>query len=187
MARDNRGEASAAGHLLEVGEFYLYRHGPSEGLSLLTPGPDLVGHGLDAGFDLGGCGQVALEGCLRAGGLARTIGDDGSLVLAAGNAEIPIGGFAEMLLQKAERFCFQIRARFDPEPLHPCCRDGSDAMKPGDRQRCDEILALSGVVTNWPFGLRWPDASLARNLCRKCPPRLSDLFREECAHESPWQ
>ncbi len=107
--------------------------------------------------------------------------------LAAGNAEIPIGGFAEMLLQKAERFCFQIRARFDPEPLHPCCRDGSDAMKPGDRQRCDEILALSGVVTNWPFGLRWPDASLARNLCRKCPPRLSDLFREECAHEFPWQ
>jgi hypothetical protein len=32
---------------------------------------------------------------------------------------------------------------------------GRDAMK---------SAPISGVMTNWPFGLRWPDASLARNL-----------------------
>ena len=70
-----------------------------------------------------------------------------------------------MLLQKGERLRFQICARLDPEPLHPCRGDGSDPVKFGDRQGCDEVRRPSqGVMTNWPFGLRWLDASLARNL-----------------------
>ena len=134
-----RREASAAGDLLEVGEFYLHRHGPAEGLGLLAPGPDLVGHGLDAGLDFGRSGQVAREGGLGARGFSRTIGNDGPVVLAIGDPEIPRGGFAEMLLQKGKRLRFQIRARFDPEPLHPCGGDGSDAVEPRDRQGRDEV------------------------------------------------
>jgi hypothetical protein len=37
---------------------------------------------------------------------------------------------------------------------------GSDATKSGP---------ISGVITNWPFGLRWLDASLARNLLYEIP------------------
>jgi hypothetical protein len=72
--------------------------------------------------------------------LARTIGDDGPIVLAVRDAEIPGGGFAEMLLQKGERLRSEIRARLYPEPLHPCRGDGSDPVKFGDRQGCEELV-----------------------------------------------
>ena len=32
-----------------------------------------------------------------------------------------------------------------------------------------KVAPISGVMTNWPFGLRWPDASLARNLLEEMP------------------
>jgi hypothetical protein len=140
VARDHSREAAAPCDLLEVGELRLHRYGPAEGLRLLAPRPDVVSHGLNTGLDFGGRGQVALEGGLGAGGFARTIGDDGPVVLAVRDAEIPGGGFAEMLLQKGERLRSEIRARLYPEPLHPCRGDGSDPVKFGDRQGCEELV-----------------------------------------------
>ena len=49
-----------------------------------------------------------------------------------------------MLLQKGERLRSQIGARLDPEPLHLCRGDGSDPVKLGDRQGCDEVGAYLG-------------------------------------------
>jgi len=49
-----------------------------------------------------------------------------------------------MLLQEGERLRSQIGARLNPEPLHLCRRDGSDPMKLGDRQGCDEVGAYVG-------------------------------------------
>ena len=113
MARDCRRETAAAGDLVEVGELHLHRYGPREGLCLVAPGPDFIGHGFDAGLDFGRRGQVTLEGGLGAGGFARTIGDDRPVVFAVRDAQIPGGVFAEMLLQKGERLRSQIRARLE--------------------------------------------------------------------------
>jgi hypothetical protein len=138
MPRDRRGEAAASGDLAKVRELHLDGHGPAESLRLLAPGPDIIGHGLDARLDFGWLGQIVLEGGLGAGRLSRAVGDDLAVVLAVCDAEIPCGRFAEMLLQERERFRSQIRAGFDPEALHLCGRQGSDAMKLRDRQRRDE-------------------------------------------------
>src|ERR1700732_4607420 len=56
-----------------------------------------------AGLNFGGRGQVALEGSLGAGGFAGAIGNDRPVVFAVRDAEIPGGGFPEMLLQKGQR------------------------------------------------------------------------------------
>ena len=40
--------------------------------AVLAPGPDIIGHGLDARLDFHWLGQIALEGGLGAGGFART-------------------------------------------------------------------------------------------------------------------
>jgi hypothetical protein len=59
------------------------------------------------------------------------------------DAEIPSGRIAKMALQESQRLCSQIDSRLSAE------------LKSGP---------VSGVMTNWPFGLGWLDASLARNL-----------------------
>ena len=129
-----------------------------------------------------------LEGSLGAGGFARTIGDNGPIVRAVGDAEIPGGGFAEMLLQKGERFRFQIRARLDPEPLHPCRGDGSDPVEPGDRQGCDEVPAHVGSDDELAVRLALTGRELGEELVvgdarRGCQTRLL----EDAAREFPWR
>ena len=51
MSRDDSREAAASRDWLKVGELHLHRHGATEGFRLLAPGPDIVGHGRNAGFD----------------------------------------------------------------------------------------------------------------------------------------
>jgi hypothetical protein len=51
-----------------------------------------------------------------------------------------------MLLQKGERLRSEIRARLYPEPLHPCRGDGSDPVKFGDRQGCEELVERRGAT-----------------------------------------
>ena len=161
---DRHRKAAASSNLAEVGEFDLHGDGSAECVRLFAPGPDFVCYGLDAGLDLIGCGEIPREGGLRAGGLTRAVGNDRAIVFAIRDAEIPLGRFAKMALQEDERLCPQIRARLNPSrcifaavtgPTPWNLPIGSDAMKSGP---------ISGVMTNWPFGLRWLDASLARNL-----------------------
>src|SRR5882757_2330022 len=53
MPGDRRAEAAASGDLAKVRELHLDGDGPAESLRLLAPGPDIIGHGLDARLDFG--------------------------------------------------------------------------------------------------------------------------------------
>jgi hypothetical protein len=111
VASDHCREAAASGDLAEVGKLRLHRHCPAVGSCLLAPGPDVGSHGLDPSLDIDRSGQVALEGGLGAGRLALTVGNDGPVIVAVCDAEIPRGRFPEMLPQEGERLRFQICAR----------------------------------------------------------------------------
>jgi hypothetical protein len=69
-----------------------------------------------------------------------------------------------MLLQDGKRHHPEIRARSDAEPLHLRRRDGPTPWNLATGSAAVKFGPMSGVMTNWPFGLRWPEASLARNL-----------------------
>ena len=64
-AHDCPRETPAAGDLVEIGELHLHRNRPGESFCFVAPGPDIVGHGFDAGLDFGGRRQVTLEGGFR--------------------------------------------------------------------------------------------------------------------------
>ncbi len=66
VAHDCPRETAAARDLAEIGELHLHRYGPRESSCFVAPGPDIVGHGFDAGLDFGGRRQVTLEGGFRA-------------------------------------------------------------------------------------------------------------------------
>ena len=58
-------------NLVEVGQLHLYRHCTARtSPGLLAPGPDIIGHGHDAGLDFIRCSQIALEGGFGARGLS---------------------------------------------------------------------------------------------------------------------
>jgi hypothetical protein len=78
-----------------------HSHRPREGAGLGTPRPDVVGHGFDAGFDFGWCGQVTLEDGFRAGGFARTISDDRPVVFAVRDAQYHPALFPNCCCRKA--------------------------------------------------------------------------------------
>ena len=137
---------------------------PAKGPRLLAPGPDLVRHRLHAGLDVGRIGQVAGEGRFRSGGLARAIRHDRTVVLATGDGVKPRTGLAEVLLQEFQRLAPQIRAREDAEAVHPFRRHPSDTMEFATGNASTKAEPIAGVTTNWPLGLLWSDASLARNL-----------------------
>src|SRR5262249_44327653 len=80
-----------------------------------------------------------LECGLGARGFALAIGDDPAVILTDGDAEIPGGRFAEMILQKCQRLRSEIRAGPDAEALHLARGDRSDAVELPDRQRRDEV------------------------------------------------
>jgi hypothetical protein len=52
----------------------------------------------------------------------------------------------------------------DAKPVHFRGGRWPDAVEFSDRQRLDEGRPISGVITNMPSGLRWSEASFARNL-----------------------
>ncbi len=58
----------------------------------------------------------------------------------------------------------QFTAGRDPQPLHLGRRRRPHPVELGYRQGLDKGLPLVGWIANCPFGLRRPDASLARNL-----------------------
>ena len=127
--------AAASGDLLKIGE--LHRHRSSEGFRILAPG--IGSHGLDACFDFLRRCRVAFKGGFGAGGFSRTVGNDQSIVFTIRDTEISGCRFAKMLLQKDKRLRSQIRSRLNAESLHLCRGDWPDAMKPGNRQRRDEV------------------------------------------------
>jgi hypothetical protein len=114
MARDRSWKAAASCDLVEVGELHLHRQGSAEGAGLLALGPDIIGHGRDAGLDFIRRCQIALEGGLGTGGFSLAIGNHRPIILAVRDGEIPGGRFAKMLLQKGERPRSQICAHLDP-------------------------------------------------------------------------
>src|ERR1700738_289894 len=87
---------------------------------------------------------ISIRAAADAQMLLKKQGCSPKLVLPVRDSEIPGGGFPEMLLQKGERLRSQVRARLNAEPLHPCRGDGSDPVKFGDRQGCDEVCAHFG-------------------------------------------
>ena len=103
--------------------------------SFLAPGPEVVDNGVDAGLNSSRGGQIPLEGGLRTGRLALSIGDDRPVVFAVRDPEITGGGFAELMLQKGRRLPSQIRPRLDAEPLHSCRYDGAEAVEFCDWRR----------------------------------------------------
>src|SRR5258706_1848269 len=60
-------EAAASSYLAEIGKFDLRVYGPPERADFLAPGPDIVRHGLYAGFDFSRFGEIAFEGGFGAG------------------------------------------------------------------------------------------------------------------------
>ena len=63
---------------------------------------------------------------------------DRPFINAARDPVIVGTGFTEVLLKEGQGLRPQIEARFDPEPIHFCCRRRSDAMEFFDRQILDK-------------------------------------------------
>ena len=69
-----------------------------------------------------------------------------------------------MGLHGRQRLVSHVEAGEDAERVHLRARRRTDAVEFADRKGFDEGGPISGVMTYWPFGLRWSEASFARNL-----------------------
>src|SRR5271154_1467121 len=128
--------------LLKVGPLDLHGDGPAALAGLVAPGPDAIRHRQDGNLDPGRIDQVRLERRLRARRLARPIGIDRPIVLAAGDGVVPAARLAEAPLQVLQRPALQIGAVLDACGVHPGGRRRTDAMELRDRQSFDERWTL---------------------------------------------
>ena len=161
---DCRGKRLASRRLLEVGPFDLHGDGASAPAGLLAPGPDVVGHGQHPGLDAGRVGQVLVEGGLRSRRFPLAVRVDRAIVLAAGDGVVPDARLAEAALQVLQRPGLQIGAGLDAGACICAAVAGPTPWNFATGRASTNAAPSSGMMANWPFGLRWPDASLARNL-----------------------
>ena len=88
-----------------------------------------------------------------------------AVVLAAGDGVVPGAGLAEILLQELEDLRLEVGAGIDAKAAHLVWRSiGPTPWNLATGRDSTKASPLSGGITNWPLGLRWSEASLARNL-----------------------
>jgi hypothetical protein len=121
---------------MEVCELHLHRHGSAEGSGILAPGPDVIGHGRDAGLDFIKCCQIAREGGLGAGGFSTTTGRS-SFPFAM--ARYQVADLPKCCCRKANGFARRSAPVSIPSRRIFAAVPGSDPVKSGDRQRGYEV------------------------------------------------
>ena len=162
MSCDHRREAAASRDLAEVGKPYLYSHSPTEGSRLLAPSHTSAAMASTSpSISSARLGRV--EGGSGAGRFSRAIATTGRSSSPFAVPRDHTAGCPETLL-KSQRFRPQIRPS---DAVGSLLRGRPDAVKLGNRERCDKSGPIAGVTTNCPFGLRWLDASWRGTCCRR--------------------